>query len=102
MMTAIFIFTLGSLVCGLAVSMNTLIAARVLQGRLGGGGIMVSLFSINADLFEPRVRRALSELFQPGADGLRRDRADARRRTVGSVRLALDLPRQFCQSALRC
>jgi EmrB/QacA subfamily drug resistance transporter len=54
-MTAIFIFTLGSLVCGLAVSMNTLIAARVLQG-LGGGGIMVSLFSINADLFEPRVR----------------------------------------------
>ena len=55
MMTAIFIFTLGSLACGLAVSMNTLIAARVLQG-LGGGGIMVSIFSINADLFEPRVR----------------------------------------------
>jgi EmrB/QacA subfamily drug resistance transporter len=55
MMTAIFIFTLGSLVCGLAGSMNQLIAARVLQG-LGGGGIMVSIFSINADLFEPRVR----------------------------------------------
>jgi EmrB/QacA subfamily drug resistance transporter len=55
MMTAIFIFTLGSLVCGLAISMNTLIAARVLQG-LGSGGIMVSIFSINADLFEPRVR----------------------------------------------
>lgn len=55
MMTAILIFTIGSLVCGLAVSMNTLIAARVLQG-LGGGGIMVSIFSINADLFEPRVR----------------------------------------------
>lgn len=55
MMAAIFIFTLGSLVCGLAGSMNSLIAARVLQG-LGGGGIMVSIFSINADLFEPRVR----------------------------------------------
>ncbi|MDQ0455200.1 EmrB/QacA subfamily drug resistance transporter [Rhizobium paknamense] len=55
MMAAIFIFTVGSLVCGLAVSMNTLIAARVLQG-LGGGGIMVSIFSVNADLFEPRVR----------------------------------------------
>tara|TARA_R110002020_G_scaffold16307_21_gene57739 strand:- start:427 stop:1986 length:1560 start_codon:yes stop_codon:yes gene_type:complete len=55
MMAAIFIFTLGSLVCGLAVSMNTLIAARVLQA-LGGGGIMVSIFSINADLFEPRER----------------------------------------------
>jgi EmrB/QacA subfamily drug resistance transporter len=55
MMAAISIFTAGSLVCGLAVSMNTLIAARVLQG-LGGGGIMVSIFSVNADLFEPRVR----------------------------------------------
>ncbi|HCL66229.1 MAG TPA: MFS transporter [Rhizobium sp.] len=52
---AVSIFTVGSLVCGLAVSMNTLIAARVLQG-LGGGGIMVSIFSINADLFEPRER----------------------------------------------
>ncbi|WP_439872473.1 MDR family MFS transporter [Rhizobium leguminosarum] len=55
MMTAIMIFTVGSAVCGLAVSMNTLIAARVLQG-LGGGGIMVSIFSVNADLFEPRER----------------------------------------------
>lgn len=55
MMAAIFIFTLGSATCGLAVSMDTLIAARVLQA-LGGGGIMVSIFSINADLFEPRER----------------------------------------------
>ncbi|MBB5573775.1 MULTISPECIES: MDR family MFS transporter [Rhizobium] len=55
MMTAIAIFTVGSAVCGLAVSMNTLIAARVLQG-LGGGGILVSIFAVNADLFEPRER----------------------------------------------
>ena len=55
MITAIAIFTVGSAICGLAVSMNTLIAARVLQG-LGGGGILVSIFSINADLFEPRER----------------------------------------------
>ncbi|MBP1858464.1 MDR family MFS transporter [Rhizobium herbae] len=55
MLTAVTIFTLGSIACGLAVSMNTLIAARVLQG-LGGGGIMVSIFSITADLFEPRER----------------------------------------------
>lgn len=55
MITAIAIFTIGSAVCGLAISMDTLIAARVLQG-LGGGGILVSIFSINADLFEPRER----------------------------------------------
>ncbi len=55
MMAAIIIFTVGSTLCGLAVSMDTLIAARVLQG-LGGGGIMVSIFAVNADLFEPRER----------------------------------------------
>ncbi|MDQ0317957.1 EmrB/QacA subfamily drug resistance transporter [Pararhizobium capsulatum DSM 1112] len=55
MLSAILIFTVGSIACGFAVSMNTLIAARVLQG-LGGGGIMVSIFAINADLFEPRER----------------------------------------------
>ncbi|NKN39565.1 MFS transporter [Agrobacterium sp. a22-2] len=54
-MAAVFIFTAGSLICGLTTSMNGLIAARVLQA-LGGGGIMVSIFSINADLFEPRER----------------------------------------------
>jgi EmrB/QacA subfamily drug resistance transporter len=55
MLAAIIIFTLGSLACGFAWSMDSLIAARVFQG-LGGGGIMVSIFSINADLFEPRER----------------------------------------------
>ena len=55
MIAAILIFVAGSLACGIAPSMNMLIAARVLQG-LGGGGIMVSIFSINADLFEPRER----------------------------------------------
>ncbi|WP_275785650.1 MDR family MFS transporter [Pararhizobium gei] len=55
MIAAVMIFTLGSIACGLAVSMNTLIAARVLQG-LGGGGIMVSIFAVTADLFEPRER----------------------------------------------
>ena len=54
-MMAIAIFTIGSLVCGLAVSMDTLIAARVLQA-LGGGGIMVSILSITADIFQPRDR----------------------------------------------
>ena len=54
-MVAIALFTLGSLVCGIAWSMQSLIAARVLQG-LGGGGLMTSAFAIIADLFEPRER----------------------------------------------
>lgn len=55
MMTAILIFTLGSATCAMATSMNTLIAARLLQA-LGGGGIVTSIFAINADLFQPRER----------------------------------------------
>lgn len=52
---AISIFTLGSLACGLAWSMPSLIAARVLQG-LGGGGLMTLCFVILAQIFEPRER----------------------------------------------
>ncbi|WP_176085042.1 MDR family MFS transporter [Martelella sp. HB161492] len=55
LMAAVTIFLIGSLTCGLAVSMNTLIAARVLQG-FGGGGLMVSIFALNADLFPGRER----------------------------------------------
>ena len=55
LMAAIVLFLIGSLTCGMAVSMNTLIAARVLQG-FGGGGLMVSIFALNADLFSPRER----------------------------------------------
>ena len=55
MIFAVALFTLGSVLCGLAWSMESLIAARAFQG-LGAGGIMVSIFSINADLFEPRER----------------------------------------------
>ncbi|MBW8638655.1 MFS transporter [Hoeflea sp. WL0058] len=52
---AIALFTVGSLACALAWSMEALIAARVLQG-LGGGGLVTSAFSTIADLFEPRER----------------------------------------------
>ncbi len=92
-MAAIAIFTLGSLVCGLAVSMDTLIAARVLQA-LGGGGIMVSIFSINADLFEPRERaryQSYSSLVLMASGAL----GPVLGGTLSDLfRLALDLPRQ--------
>lgn len=52
---AISVFTAGSLACGLAWSMQSLIAARVLQG-LGGGGLMTLCFVMLAQIFEPRER----------------------------------------------
>lgn len=55
LMSAVVLFLIGSAACGLASSMNQLIGFRVLQA-LGGGGIAVSIFSINADLFGPRER----------------------------------------------
>ena len=54
-MVAIALFVAGSLACGIAWSMEALIAARVLQG-LGGGGLMTLAFGVMADLFEPRER----------------------------------------------
>lgn len=78
-MAAIGLFVAGSLACGVAWSMETLIAARVLQG-LGGGGLMTLAFGIMADLFEPRERAkyqgfssavfTLSGLVGPVAGGL--------------------------------
>lgn len=55
LLAVITLFAAGSVACAAAVSMETLIAARVLQA-LGGGGIMVTVFSVNADIFTPRER----------------------------------------------
>ncbi|MFD1538783.1 MDR family MFS transporter [Nonomuraea guangzhouensis] len=53
--TAIGLFLAGSVVCGLAGDMTTLIAGRAVQG-LGGGGLMIISQSIVADLVPPRER----------------------------------------------
>lgn len=76
--TAIILFLFGSLVCGLAWSMESLIAARVLQG-IGGGGLMVSAFAMIGELFGPRDRAkyqgyssavfTLAAIFGPVAGG---------------------------------
>lgn len=51
----VIIFTLGSLLSGLAHNVEWLIAMRAVQG-IGGGMIMANAFTIIGDLFSPRER----------------------------------------------
>jgi len=77
-LVAIVLFLIGSAICGIAWSMESLIAARVLQG-IGGGGLMVSAFAMIGELFGPRDRAkyqgyssavfALSSILGPVAGG---------------------------------
>ena len=55
LLVGVTVFTLGSLLAGLAPSMEWLIAWRALQG-IGGGIITANAFTIIGDLFEPRER----------------------------------------------
>jgi MFS transporter, DHA2 family, multidrug resistance protein len=54
-MTCVAIFTVSSLLCGLAPNLATLIIFRVLQGA-GGGGLQPSEQAILADTFPPAKR----------------------------------------------
>jgi DHA2 family multidrug resistance protein len=54
-MISIALFTLSSLMCGLAPNLSTLVIARVLQG-IGGGGLAPVEQSMLADTFPPRLR----------------------------------------------
>lgn len=53
--SALFIFIIGAFACSLSWSMWSLIASRAFQG-IGTGGLMVSVFSICADVYEPGAR----------------------------------------------
>ncbi|WP_032401966.1 MDR family MFS transporter [Rhodococcoides fascians] len=54
-MTAISIFVVGSMLCGIATSMYELAAYRAIQG-LGAGGLMSMALAIIGDIVPPRER----------------------------------------------
>ena len=54
-MTCVFLFTIASLLCGLAPTLGVLVFFRVLQGA-AGGGLQPSEQSILADTFSPQKR----------------------------------------------
>ncbi|MET7799709.1 MDR family MFS transporter [Streptomyces decoyicus] len=60
--TAIVIFLIGSVLCGVAQNMGELIAFRALQG-LGGGGLIVLSIAIVGDIVSPRERGKYQGLF---------------------------------------
>ncbi len=92
-MICVALFTVSSLLCGLAPSLGALIFFRILQG-LGGGGMPTSEQAILADTFPPETAR-------PGLRALRRRRdrradrrPDDRRLDHRQFLLALDLLHQ--------
>lgn len=58
--TSIFVFALGSLLCGAAQDLNWLISARALSG-IGGGGIVNSVWVITSELVEVPNRAKWSQ-----------------------------------------
>src|SRR5476649_549563 len=61
-MTCVLLFTISSLLCGLAPSLGMLIFFRVLQG-VGGGGLAPVEQAILVDTFSPQKRAAAFALY---------------------------------------
>jgi EmrB/QacA subfamily drug resistance transporter len=62
LMIGLSIFLVGSLACGFAPSMGTLIAFRALQG-IGAGGIQPIAITIIGDIFRPEERARIQGVF---------------------------------------
>ena len=62
LMAALVLFTVGLVGCGLAPSMQVLVAARVVQG-LGGGALTVCLYVLVGLVFPPVLRPAVFSSF---------------------------------------
>ena len=64
-MICVAVFTVASLLCGLASSLTALIIFRILQG-LGGGGMATSEQAILADSFPPNKRGQAFAIYEIG------------------------------------
>jgi DHA2 family multidrug resistance protein len=65
MMISIVLFTIASLLCGIAVNMPILILARILQG-IGGGGMQPLAQSILLESFPPRLHGTAMAVYGVG------------------------------------
>ncbi len=61
-LVCIFLFTLSSLLCGIAPSLSLLIIFRIMQG-MGGGGLQPMAQAILADVFPPEKRGVAFALY---------------------------------------